>query len=165
MAESGDSSGPGGFVIPTLPSPAPSATSTTRSISGLPHPRGHALRPGSAKEDKVRNYIDDRLMYINRRWVKKHGLAEPGDEVIGYKSMGELCKDLEPLINIIWLSGTRRLLIAFPFMFFCLTSNSSQPTNTLPAKHRQRIHNVARLLPAIIIGDLFHTAKTRPRFC
>jgi hypothetical protein len=102
--------GAGGFLNPTLPSPAPStlsnATRTTTS-SGLPHPRGQPLRPGSVKEDKVRHYIEDRLLHISRRYVKKYGLKEQGDEVVGYKSMGELCRDLEALLNIIWLTGTR----------------------------------------------------------
>jgi hypothetical protein len=106
MAENPQTPGPGGFVQPTLPSPAPSTTST-RSLVGLPHPRSRILRPGSAKEDQVRRYVEERILHISRRYVKKHGLQEPGDEVVGYKSMGELCKDLEALINIIWLSGTR----------------------------------------------------------
>lgn len=55
----------------------------------------------------MRRYVEERILHISRRYVKKHGLQEPGDEVVGYKSMGELCKDLESLINIIWLSGTR----------------------------------------------------------
>ncbi|KAK3942822.1 hypothetical protein QBC46DRAFT_362237 [Diplogelasinospora grovesii] len=103
----------GGFVIPSLPSPAPSnaTNASTRSLSGLPHPRGSPLRPGSAKEDKVRNYVSDRMLHISRRYVKKFALVEPDDEVVGYRSMGELCRDLEPLINIIWKSGTPGLQV------------------------------------------------------
>lgn len=107
MAEDPQSPGPGGFLQQTLPSPAPTTTSTL-SVSGLPHPRAHPLRSGSVKEDKIRRYVEDRVLYINRRYVKKFGLREPGDEVVGYKSMSELCKDVEALINIIWLSGTRK---------------------------------------------------------
>jgi hypothetical protein len=102
--------GPGGFLVPTLPSPAPSSAST-RSVAGLPHPRVHALRPGSAKEDKVRNYVADRISHISRRFIKR---SDPDDRSVGYKSMSELCKDLDSLINIIWLSGTRQ----FPFPMF-----------------------------------------------
>src|SRR5690349_21719158 len=89
----------GGFVVQQpLLSPAPSAASTTQSNTGLPHPRGHSLRPGSAKEDKVRHYISDRLHHINRRFVKKLGRDEIGDQdVVGYQSMTELCKDLDSL--------------------------------------------------------------------
>ncbi len=106
MAENPGAAGPGGFLPESLPSPAPS-NATNRSTLSLPHPRAHALRPGSGKEDRVRRYVETRLMHINRRYVKKFALAEPGDEVVGYKSMGELCKDVEGVVNILWLSGTR----------------------------------------------------------
>lgn len=108
MAEGSDSPGPGGFIPNSLPSPSPSMAST-RSVAGLPHPRGKALRAGSAKEDMVRRYIESQLMHINRRYVKKFGLPEPGDAVVGYKSMGELCRDVEGLVNVLWLSGTRKI--------------------------------------------------------
>ncbi|KAL2130714.1 hypothetical protein VTI74DRAFT_6043 [Chaetomium olivicolor] len=110
----------GGFMAHSLPSPAPSSTSTVRSIAGLPHPRAHALRPGSAKEDQVRHFVSGRLLHISRRFVKKAGMAAPGadelqvdDDIEGYKSMGELCKDLDGLINIVWLSGTPSLQIPY----------------------------------------------------
>lgn len=46
-------------------------------------------------------------MYITRREVKKFQDPKPGDDVVGYKSVGELCKDVEALTEILWLSGTR----------------------------------------------------------
>ncbi|OIW29178.1 hypothetical protein CONLIGDRAFT_409487 [Coniochaeta ligniaria NRRL 30616] len=113
MAESSSQSvGPGGFVR-TLPSPAPSTTSTTRSTANLPHPRGRPLIPGSAKEDTVRNYVEGQLLYINRRYIKKFAVQNPDDKVTGYKSMGELCKDAEGLVNILWLSATPSLQIPY----------------------------------------------------
>lgn len=103
-----DTSNSGGFVPQkSLPSPAPSST-TARSTSGLPHPRSHPLRAGSAKEEKIRIYVENQLMYIMRREVKKFQEPKPGDDVVGYKNVGELCKDVEALIEILWLSGTRR---------------------------------------------------------
>lgn len=101
------SSTAGGFLVDnSLPSPAPSNSSFHVS-SGLPHPRAHALRAGSLKEDKVRRYAETRLLHISRRYVKKFGLAEPGDEVVGYRSMSELCRDVQEVVDILWLSGTR----------------------------------------------------------
>jgi hypothetical protein len=90
-----------------MPSPAPSTTSTVKSVSGLPRPRAHALRPGSAKEDQVRHFVSERVNHITRRFLKRTGKAPPGSEVEGYNSMRDLCKDLEGVINIVWLSGTR----------------------------------------------------------
>ncbi|GKT60813.1 meiotic recombination protein DMC1 [Colletotrichum tofieldiae] len=97
---------PGGFFpSQTLPSPAPSSASA-RSSAALPHPRARSLRPGSNKEETVRRYVEERLAIVNRRYVKKHGNPEPGDQVVGYKTFAELCKDLHGVIDILWLSGT-----------------------------------------------------------
>ena len=93
-------------MLPSLPSPAPSSAST-QAGPGLPHPRAHALRAGSLKEDMVRKYVEARLLHISRRYVKKFGIPEPGDDVVGYKTMGELCKDVESVIKVLWLSGSR----------------------------------------------------------
>lgn len=112
--------GPGGFFPPqTLPSPAPSSSSA-RSNAALPHPRAKSLRPGSNKEDTVRRYVEERLAIVNRRYVKKHGNPEPGDQVVGYKTFAELCKDLHAVIDVLWLSGTRKNhTITPPFKTTC----------------------------------------------
>ncbi|KAG8168351.1 hypothetical protein KVR01_001100 [Diaporthe batatas] len=110
---SASSSGPGGFLRQhPLPSPAPSGSSN-RAASGLPHPRSHPLRSGSAKEQTIRAYVDNQLMHIQRRFVKKSVDAKPGDDVVGYKTVGELCKDVEALLDILWLSGTPALQVPY----------------------------------------------------
>ncbi len=106
------SPGPGGFLQNPAArlSPAPShAASPARSRVGasLPRPRRHALRPGSAKEDLVRRYVSERILQISRRFVKKNGIHQPGDTVVGYHSMGELCRDFDVLLDTLWRSGTR----------------------------------------------------------
>lgn len=42
-----------------------------------------------------------------RREVKKFQELKPGDDVVGYKNVGELCKDVEELVGVLWFSGTR----------------------------------------------------------
>lgn len=108
--------GQGGFLPPqqALPSPAPSGSGASSTPARLlPRPRPHPLRAGSAKEEKIRTYVDGQLMYIQRRFVKKFQAREAGDDVAGYRSAGELCGDLEALLNIIWLSGTPALQIPY----------------------------------------------------
>ncbi|KAH8785271.1 meiotic recombination protein DMC1 [Diaporthe sp. PMI_573] len=113
MADASNSSGPGGFLPQhPLPSPAPSGSSN-RPASGLPHPRSHPLRSGSAKEQTIRAYVDNQLMHIQRRFVKKSVVAKPGDDIVGYKTVAELCKDVEALLDILWLSGTPALQIPY----------------------------------------------------
>jgi hypothetical protein len=55
----------------------------------------------------VRRYADQQLMTVTRRFVKKFGLPESADEMVGYQSFGELCRDVDGIINVLWLSGTR----------------------------------------------------------
>lgn len=107
MAES--SRQPGGFIPPQggLPSPAPSSASS-RGASTLPHPRRTPLRPGGSKEDMVRRYAEEKLMTISRRYVKKFGGTQEGDEVVGFRTFGEVCKELDEVVNILWQSGTRK---------------------------------------------------------
>lgn len=105
---------PGGFLPQTgLPSPAPSST-PSRAASTLPHPRAHSLRPGSNKEDLVRRFVEEKLLNISRRYVKKFGNPASGDTVTGFKSMGEVCRELEGVVNVLWKSGTRRSPHGFP---------------------------------------------------
>lgn len=127
MADNASSPAAGGFLPQSLPSPAPTASTVSTRPAGLPHPRSRALRPGSAKEDQVRNFISDRMAHITRRFVKKVGAASLGDkvdgqmmddeEVEGYNSLDELCKDLNEVIRIVWLSGTRRSTLVAPVIW------------------------------------------------
>ncbi|GKT50891.1 uncharacterized protein ColSpa_11072 [Colletotrichum spaethianum] len=131
MANPPQPSEPGGFFTSqTLPSPAPSSASA-RSSAALPHPRARSLRPGSNKEETVRRYVEERLAIVNRRYVKKHGNPEPGDQVIGYKTFAELCKDLHGVIDVLWLSGT--LLKKLDHCFASLlTGHDIETKDTLP---------------------------------
>jgi hypothetical protein len=97
---------PGGFLPPSLPSPSPSNASISSPELKLPHPRAHPLRPGSAKEDAARRYVDGRLLNISRRYAKKFQPRED-DDVMGYENMTEVSKDLGEIIDVVWLSGTR----------------------------------------------------------
>lgn len=99
----------GGF-LPSPQSPAPSTASTSVSATtsaALPHPRSRPLRAGSSKEEAARRYVDDKLLHVSRRYTKRFQPAEPDDTVVGYASMREVCKDLNDVVDVLWLSGTR----------------------------------------------------------
>lgn len=54
-------------------------------------------------------------MTISRRFVKKFEEPRPDDDLVGYRNVGELCKDIEALVEILWLSGTRMCISGFSF--------------------------------------------------
>ncbi|CAK7269892.1 hypothetical protein SEPCBS57363_003830 [Sporothrix epigloea] len=122
----------GGFIQASTScmSSSPSNASISRpnnNALGLPHPRRHPFRPGSVKEDLVRRYISDQLLQISRRFVKKDSIATPGNTSIGYRSMGELCRDVDALLNSLWQSGTRKHVMSH------LPSHIFLPTSTYPS--------------------------------
>ncbi|PBP16056.1 hypothetical protein BUE80_DR013154, partial [Diplocarpon rosae] len=102
----------GGFLPPSLPSPSPS-TSSSSPTSNLPHPRSNPLRPGSAKEDAARRYVEGRLLVVSRRYAKKYQPMEAGDDVKGYEGFGEVSRDLGDVVDVVWLSGTPNLQIPY----------------------------------------------------
>ena len=121
MASTSDiSSTAGEFMQPSLPSPAPSSSTATPSI--LPKQRSHPLRPGSTKETTVINHVDRVILTINRRHAKKFSSAyedpsQPASQTErGYESFQEVAKDIEGLVDVLWVSGTR--------MFRCCLSIS-----------------------------------------
>ncbi|OJJ34356.1 hypothetical protein ASPWEDRAFT_42339 [Aspergillus wentii DTO 134E9] len=109
--------GPGGFIQP-LPSPAPSSLSaSTVTPSTLPKPRTHPLKAGSMKETTVINHIDKNILSINRRHAKKFSSSyEDQNQQAserGYESFNEVAKDIEALVDVLWVSGTPSLQIPY----------------------------------------------------
>ncbi|KAH6962289.1 hypothetical protein BKA56DRAFT_679798 [Ilyonectria sp. MPI-CAGE-AT-0026] len=160
-----NSPGPGGFFHPVggLPSPAPSTASSVTS-SGLPHPRSKSLQPGSSKESLVRTYVEERLMETSRRYVKKFGNPEPGDKVVGYKSFGEVCKDLDKVINALWLSGTPMLQIPF---LLRLASDFTQYVRSFPPSPKASFALLRKLdhcFASLLCGQDLNTHETLPGF-
>ncbi|QGA21855.1 hypothetical protein EYB26_009566 [Talaromyces marneffei] len=116
----------GGFLNPTLPSPAPSTATnaTTATPSHLPRQRMHPLKPGGVKESSLINYVDGKILRINRRHAKKFsGVIDDQNDVDdkdkdeeqakGYESFKEVVKDIEEVIDVVWVSGTPSIQIPY----------------------------------------------------
>ncbi|CAK7207404.1 hypothetical protein SEUCBS139899_010214 [Sporothrix eucalyptigena] len=163
------SPGPGGFfhASSSVMSPTPSHASSVRSGSsalGLPHPRRQPLRPGSQKEDLVRRYVSERILQINRRFVKKYGITAPDDAVIGYKSMGELCRDVDALLNNLWKSGTPSLQVQYLLniaseLITWMDGFAPSPRATLAI-----LRKLDYCFASLLIGEDFETHETLPGF-
>ncbi|KIW94255.1 uncharacterized protein Z519_05571 [Cladophialophora bantiana CBS 173.52] len=139
--------------LPTPPASAASHVPSTASIgtrtSALPTPRLHRLQPGSQKEIALINYLDDRILKITRRYAKKFSHEGPEkDDTPGYTTYDQFVVDVDPLVDVVWISGTPTIQIpyllslaglacsylqAFPFStsVFALTSKIDQGFATL----------------------------------
>ena len=113
MASIPSSPDPGGFLLPTLPSPPASSTTTASvSASSLPQPRARPLKPGSSKESSFIDYVDKKLLQISRRYEKRFNAdmedsRTPKDEGSGYEDFGEVARNIERVVDVVWVSGTR----------------------------------------------------------
>jgi hypothetical protein len=106
----------GGF-IPSGPllSPPPSSLASSTIRVSLPQARAHPLKAGSAKESELIRYLDERILHVQRRFAKRGtqptSRLDPKLDVDGYKSFGEAAKDVESLVDLLWMSGTRAYIL------------------------------------------------------
>jgi len=112
----------GGFLHPSLLSPPPSSIAASSVSSGLlPQPRSRPLRSASAKETAFINYVDHGVQQVTKRYAMKHGgeEGEHKDNIGGYGSFKEAARDIEKLVEVVWVSGTRECV---PLAFLKPTS-------------------------------------------
>jgi hypothetical protein len=68
--------------------------------------------------DNVYRYIEKSLARVERRFITRtvprtaETLGEPG-----YKSMDEICSDLGDVVDVLWKTGTRKLLLHYMQLF------------------------------------------------
>ncbi|TWU71963.1 hypothetical protein ED733_001454 [Metarhizium rileyi] len=112
----------------------------------------------------VRRYVEDRLLHISRRYVKKFGNPNPGDEVVGFKSFGEVAKELDGLVNVLWKSGTPSLQVPF---LLKLASDFTQFVRPFPPSPRATFELLRKLdhcFASLLRGQDMDTNETLPGF-
>nr|POE79429.1 hypothetical protein CFP56_07494 [Quercus suber] len=120
-----DTDASGGFLLSPPPS---SVASSSVATAVLPQPRHIPLRPGGSKESTLIRYLDQHVLHIQRRFAKRTTPSTSGDpeaaialpikadtfsDVEGYASMREACKDVSELVDLVWISGTTRLIVPY----------------------------------------------------
>lgn len=92
-----------------LSTPTSPHASISSSTATLPRPRDHPLKAGGSKESALIRVIDQSLLMIQRRYAKRE--EEPReaetDPDVGYTKFSQPAYDIEKLVNLIWISGTR----------------------------------------------------------
>ncbi|CAE7219162.1 hypothetical protein PTNB85_10043 [Pyrenophora teres f. teres] len=81
-------------------------------VSPLPQPRKHPLKPGGPRESDLIRYLDHGVNSIQKRVDNRttNRKPRPGpSEVEGYKAFWEVAKDLDGLVDVVWVSGSRML--------------------------------------------------------
>ena len=106
----------------TLPSPPASSVAPSQHPSPLPKPRRNALKPGSIKEGELVHYLDVSVGKIQKRCDDRFknrktytaGVGAGGAANIeAYKTFSEAAKDMNGLVDVVWVSGTPHLQIPY----------------------------------------------------
>ncbi|EMC98966.1 hypothetical protein BAUCODRAFT_386323 [Baudoinia panamericana UAMH 10762] len=163
----------GGF---TLSPPQSLASTTSHATSTLPHPRGTPLRAGGSKESAFIRYVDQRILHIQRRFAKRTSPSAPtladtdrekaddwGD-VAGYSSMREACREIENLVDVVWVSGTPSLQVPYLINLALLLSTVIP---AMPPTPRSLFRVLAKLdycFASLIQGRDVETGESLPGF-
>ncbi|KAJ8111206.1 hypothetical protein OPT61_g6151 [Boeremia exigua] len=109
-----------------LPTPPASSVAASQHPSPLPQPRKHPLQPGGTRESELIRYLDHGLNQIQKRVdnrvTNRRTPALLGQEV-GYHAFWEVAKDLDGLVDVVWVSGSPNLQIPYLLNIAVLTAD------------------------------------------
>lgn len=105
----------GGFLPQECSSfSSPPFIASSGAATHLPRSRSIPLKPGSSKEASFIMYVDQKLLEISRRYEKRFNIGFEGEPALttddlGYESFDQVARDLENVVDVVWVSGTRML--------------------------------------------------------
>jgi len=170
-----------------LLSPPHSTASFSTAGSTLPFPRSSPLRSGSAKELAFRNYVDKHINAIQRKYAMKfsgedneademgggitvvntHNPMRPGHTShveAGYESFREVARDIEKVVEIVWVSGTPGLQIPYLLTLALLTVNYIPGFPAVPRTMFRLLDKLDSAFASLIQGKDIETGETLPGF-
>ena len=154
MNSTSDFTSSGGFIHPAQPPPAPSpANPTSHARTILPQPRPTPLKPGTSRESSFIDYVDRQLLAISRRYEKRlnvsfEDVSSSETEGREYQHFEEMANDLDAVIDVVWVSGTRTEPSSkFMFALAKRRLQASGPTNTVLPDHCTHDMYFPSLLP------------------
>jgi hypothetical protein len=98
-----------------LPTPPTSSAAPSQHVSPLPQARRHPLKPGGPRESDLIRYLDHGVNGIQKRVdnriTNRKVRPAPGEEE-GYGAFWEVAKDMDGLVDVVWVSASRTLRIS-----------------------------------------------------
>ena len=160
-------------------SPPPSSIASSNAVSNLPHPRNTPLKSGGNKESAFIRHVDSQILQVQRRFAKRttpsvDGVDEgtstqpkaepwPGD-VKGYSSMRHACKDIEKLVDVVWVSGTPSLQIPYLISLALLLSTIVSGMPPTPKSLFRVLGKLDRAFASLLQGRDVDTGEMLPGF-
>lgn len=103
--------------LPTPPessfAPSVQTAPSVHKAAPLPRPRKHPLPSGGQKEASLIFYLDRALENVGKRATNRHVKELLPGELEGYKSFAQVVKDLDPLVDVVWVSSTPTLQLPY----------------------------------------------------
>ena len=168
MAPSSREQNAGGFLRSSLPSPpASSVSSPSAARPILLQPRSRPLRSGSSKESDFINHVERKLLAISRRYENRFSAtlseeANPDVKGRGYTNIGEEVQDLDPVVDLIWISGTRMIWFHVCYLGRRLINRCSLLTDCFPPHHRPHGDDIFTQFPIHATTDLPASPEVGP---
>lgn len=166
----------GGFIL--SPPPSSIASSIASGRSALPHPRETPLRAGGSKESTLIRHLDSKILHVQRRFARRIAFSLnalndgakiqaaniwPGD-IQGYGSMKEPCKDIEELVDVVWVSGTPSLQVPYLISLALLLSTVIDGMPPSPKRLFRIIGKLDRAFSSLLQGRDVETGEALPGF-
>ncbi|KAF5846061.1 hypothetical protein GGP41_008567 [Bipolaris sorokiniana] len=108
-----------------LPTPPASFAAPSQHPSPLPQPRKHPLKPGGPRESDLIRYLDHGINSIQKRvdnrMTNRKLKPETGEEQ-GYSAFWEVARDLDGLVDVVWVSASPNLQIPYLLNIAVLTA-------------------------------------------
>lgn len=161
---------------PTMLSPAPTMSVSGSSVvhSELPSPRRTPLRSGSKKETALINYLDHGIAQINRRFAYKDTStsheSQIDDGVVGssaikgYRGFKDASRDIERLLDVVWVSGTPSLQIPHLLSLALLALTCLPAFPAAPKTMFSLFHKLDFAFASLIQGRNIDTGEPLPGF-
>ncbi|QIW97037.1 hypothetical protein AMS68_002555 [Peltaster fructicola] len=160
----------GGFIL----SP-PLSVSSSQAHASLPRPRDSPLRPGGSKESTFIRYVDQQILHVQRRFAKRttpdakgvpveKDAAAVWDNIQGYTSMREVCKELEELVGTVWISGTPSLQVPYLINIASLLNTVIPAMPTTPKQLFRLLDKLDHAFASLLQGRDVDSGEALPGF-
>ncbi|KAJ4357604.1 uncharacterized protein N0V89_002180 [Didymosphaeria variabile] len=154
--------------LPTPPessfAPSVQTAPSVHNATPLPRARNHPLPSGGQKEASLIFYLDRALENVGKRATNKHVKELLPGEVAGYKSIAEVVKDLDPLVDVVWVSSTPTLQLPYLISITVAAINCVPMFPPLPRITLNFLSKLDTAFAALISGTNPDTSEPLPGF-
>ncbi|KAL8960494.1 MAG: hypothetical protein Q9193_002813 [Seirophora villosa] len=122
-----------------------------------------------SKEGDLISYIEQKLLAVSRRYENRISAALSGEENPdiegrGYKDIGEQLRELDPVVDVVWISGTPSLQITFLLTIALSVTSSLESFPFTPRPTFQFLRKMDLAFSSLLKGVNAETGESLPGF-